>query len=286
MSIDIVPPVAHRHISRFINVDGIRTHYIEVGEGPNLVMLHGGEFGANAELCWEYLIPLLAPHFRIVAPDWLGFGQTAKVYDFENRRARMCWHMARFVEVMAIDKAHFVGNSMGGTLLLQMAAEKPCRLPIDRLISISGGGFLPDNAHRQSLLDYDGTEESMARVLEAIFDNPVWYSDPAYIKRRHEISIAPGAWESVAAARFRSPSDPLRSEFGNADTTPYGNIGAPVLVIAGARDKLRLPGYANDMIRHMPNPKLALFEDGGHCPNIEQPEETAAVMLKFLLDQA
>lgn len=280
-----VPAVKHQHRSRFIEIDGIRTHYLEAGEGPPLVLLHSGEFGGNAELCWEYLIPLLAPHFRVIAPDWLGFGETAKVHDFESKRARMFWHMARFVEVMAIDKAHFVGNSMGGTFLLQMASERPCRLPIDRMVSISGGGFVPANEHRQRLLDYDGSEASMVQVLEAIFEDPVWYSDPAYIKRRHAISIAPGAWESIAAARFRSPSAPARSEFGNVDTTPYGNITAPTLIIAGARDKLRLPGYADELVSQIPGASLAVLEDGGHCPNIELPEETASLILPFLLNQ-
>ncbi len=280
-----VPAITHQHRSRFIEVDGIRTHYLEAGDGPPLVLLHSGEFGASAELSWEYMIPLLTAHFRIIAPDWLGFGKTAKIHDFESKRARMCWHIARFVEVMALDRAHFVGNSMGGTFLLQMASEQPCRLLIDRMVAISGGGFVPANAHRQRLLDYDGSETSMTEVLEAIFEEPVWYRDPAYIKRRHEISIAPGAWESVAAARFRSPVAPPRSDFGNVDTTPYGNITAPTLIIAGARDKLRLPGYADDLVRQIPGARLTLFEDAGHCPNIEQPEATAAALLEFLLDK-
>lgn len=280
-----VPPVSHVHRSRFIEVDGIRTHYLEAGEGPPLVLLHSGEFGGNAELCWEYLIPRLAPHFRVIAPDWLGFGQTDKVHDFVSKRARMFWHIARFVEVMALDKAHFAGNSMGATFLLQMASEAPCRLPIDRMISISGGGFVPANAFRERLLDYDGSEAAMAGLLEAIFENPVWYTDPAYIKRRHEISIAPGAWESIAAARFRSPVAPARSEFGNADTTPYGNISVPTLLITGARDRLRLPGYGDELVAKIPGGRLVTLREGGHCPNIEQPEEVAALMLDFLLDR-
>lgn len=282
-----VPKVPHQHRSRFIEVDGIRTHYLEAGEGPPLVLLHSGEFGGNAELSWEYMIPLLAPHFRVIAPDWLGFGETAKIHDFESKRARMFWHLARFIEVMAIDKAHFVGNSMGGTFLLQMASEQPCRLPIDRMVSIGGGGFVPANAYRQKLLDYDGSEGSMAEILEAIFDEPMWYRDPEYIKRRHAISIAPGAWESVAAARFRSPVAATRSDFGNVDTTPYANISVPTLIIAGARDKLRLPGYADELVGKIPGATLAMFENGGHCPNIEQPRETAEMILQFLLnDQA
>lgn len=286
MTYPTVPAVTHQHRSRFIDVDGIRTHYLDAGDGPPLVLFHSGEFGGNAELSWEYLIPLLAPHFRIIAPDWLGFGETAKIHDFESKRARMFWHMARFVEVMALDKAHFVGNSMGAAFLLQMASEQPCRLPIDRMVAISGGGFVPMNTHRQRLLDYDGSEASMAQVLEAIFGDAVWYSDPAYIKRRHAISIAPGAWESVAAARFRSPNTPARSEFGNADTTPYGNIAVPTLIIAGAQDKLRLPGYADELASQIPGASVAVIEDGGHCPNIEQPEETAALILGFLLNKA
>ncbi len=43
--------------SRFIEVNGIRTHYLEAGDRPPLVLLHSGEFGGSAELCWEYLIP-------------------------------------------------------------------------------------------------------------------------------------------------------------------------------------------------------------------------------------
>jgi alpha/beta hydrolase fold len=79
-----VPPVERVHRSRFIEVDGMRTHYLEAGEGPPVVLLHSGEFGGCAELSWEYLIPDLAQHFRVIAPDWLGFGQTAKVHDFES----------------------------------------------------------------------------------------------------------------------------------------------------------------------------------------------------------
>ena len=126
----------------------------------------------------------------------------------------------------------------------------------------------------------------MAQVLEAIFEDPVWYRDPDYIKRRHAISIAPGAWESIAAARFRAPTAAARSEFGNVDTTPYGNITAPTLIIAGARDKLRLPGYAAELVSQIPGASLALLENGGHCPNIERPEETAGLILRFLLDKS
>ena len=78
-----VPAVERVHRSCFVEVDGIRTHYLEAGGGDPVVLLHSGEFGGCAELSWEYMIPHLAPHFRVIAPDWLGFGGTAKIHDFE-----------------------------------------------------------------------------------------------------------------------------------------------------------------------------------------------------------
>jgi pimeloyl-ACP methyl ester carboxylesterase len=64
---------------RFIEVDGIRTHYLEAGEGRPVVLLHSGEFGGCAELRWEFTLPKLAELYRVIAPDWLGFGETDKL---------------------------------------------------------------------------------------------------------------------------------------------------------------------------------------------------------------
>jgi pimeloyl-ACP methyl ester carboxylesterase len=260
----------------------MRTHYLEAGEGPPVVLLHSGEFGGCAELSWEYLIPGLAPHFRVIAPDWLGFGQTAKVHDFESKRARMMWHLVRFIQIMALDRVHFIGNSMGATFLLALAAETPCRLPIDRLVAISGGGFMPDNEHRRSLLSYDGSSEAMVSLLKAIFEDSVWYDDSAYVERRRRLSLLPGAWESVAAARFKSPVTEARSEFGQPDPIPYSNIAVPTLLIAGAKDRLREPGYARTVAAKIPNGHSVVLEECGHCPQIERPKLVAGHLMTFL----
>ena len=63
--------------SKFVLVDGMRTHYFEGGRGPAVVLLHSGEFGGCAELSWEFSLPALAEHFHVIAPDWLGFGESA-----------------------------------------------------------------------------------------------------------------------------------------------------------------------------------------------------------------
>jgi pimeloyl-ACP methyl ester carboxylesterase len=277
-----VPSVRSVHRSRFAEVDGMRTHYLDAGDGPPIVLLHSGEFGGCAEISWEYLIPHLAENYRVIAPDWLGFGQTAKVHDFESKRGRMMSHMVRFVQLMALERAHFVGNSMGATFLLALAAETPCRLPIDRLVAISGGGFMPDNEFRRNLLAYDGSKEAMVALLQAVFHDRVWYRDADYVERRRQLSLMPGAWESVAASRFKSPMAETRTEFGQADVTPYERITVPTLLIAGALDRLRVEGYAGLVAERLPLGEALVLPECGHCPNIEQAELVGRYIVEFL----
>ncbi len=64
--------------SRYLDVGGIRTHYLDAGDGPAVVLLHSGEFGGSAELCWEFNIGPLAGDFRVIAPDWRGTCSTSR----------------------------------------------------------------------------------------------------------------------------------------------------------------------------------------------------------------
>jgi pimeloyl-ACP methyl ester carboxylesterase len=277
----VPPPPSPAWRSGFAIVDGVRTHYLEGGEGPPLVLLHSGEFGGCAELSWEYLFAGLAERHRVIAPDWLGFGQTEKIHDFGGKRRRMLIHMRRFLEAMAIERADFIGNSMGATWLVQEAAAVPTRLPVDRIVAISGAGFVPDNESRRATLDYDCTLDGMRRLLAAIFYEERWHLDSDYVERRHALSIEAGAWESVAAARFKSPVTPPRSEFGQKDETVYEDLRAPTLLIAGLEDKLREPGYAKGLAARIADCRLVELADCGHCPNIEHPKQVLTAIEDF-----
>ncbi|WP_167504664.1 alpha/beta fold hydrolase [Streptomyces malaysiensis] len=264
----------------------MRTHFLEAGDGPPLVLLHSGEFGGCAELSWEYLIGPLSEHFRVVAPDWLGYGGTDKIHDFGGKRGRMLAHLRRFLEVMDIDNADFIGNSMGATWLTQEAALAPPGLPVKRIVVLSGAGFVPDNEYRRMTLEYDGTPEGMRRLLTAVFSDPVWFTDPSYVERRNAVATAPGAWEAVAAARFKSPLVPPRSSHGQPDRTEYELIAAPTLLIAGQEDKLREPGYAAELAARIKDCELVVIPGCGHCPNIERPDVVLAHTLRFLMSPA
>jgi pimeloyl-ACP methyl ester carboxylesterase len=267
--------------SRYVDVGGIRTHYLDAGDGPPVVLLHSGEFGASAELTWEHNIPALSERFRVIAPDWLGFGRTDKLHDFVSGSDRRLRHMAAFLRTIAIERAAFVGCSMGGTVLVKEAARCACRLPISRLAIISGGGFVPDNEHRRAMLEYDGTHEAMRRLLRATFADAAFSEDEEYVDRRVRASLQPGAWEAVAAARLKAPNLPPRSQFGQEDTTPYEAVPFPALVIAGGADRLREPGYEQAM-RRIPDVDIHVVPDAGHLVNLERPDVVNELLLAFL----
>ncbi len=168
---------------RSVVVDGLATGYLEAGAGDPVVLLHGGEFGASAELGWECTIAAVAAHYRVLAPDMLGYGNSAKVVDFVDGRGMRIRHVARFCEVMNVESAHFVGNSMGAINLLTDVTSADPVLPVASLTLICGGGEIQRNEHANALFDYDGTVDAMRRIVTALFFDPGYPADDDYVGR-------------------------------------------------------------------------------------------------------
>jgi len=263
-------------------IDGLETAYYEAGAGPTVVLLHGGEHGANAELAWEFNFGVLAKEFHVLAPDWLGFGKSAKVHDFVLGAQRRLLHLRRFLEEKRITKADFIGCSMGGAIVVRALATDQSFFPARSLTLIGAGGHAPDNQYRRALLNYDCTVAGMRKVIEALFYEKSWPDNSAYVQRRFESSISPGAWECSEAARLKNPLLPQRSEFGQIDTTPYERVICPVLVIGGQRDKLKDPSYGLELAKRFPDCEVQMIRDSGHYPNIERASEVNEILLRFL----
>ncbi|OBK50051.1 alpha/beta hydrolase [Mycobacterium gordonae] len=262
-----------------VEIDGLATSYLEAGSGEPVVLLHGGEFGASAELGWERNIGALAAHHRVLAPDQLGFGQSAKVIDFANSRAMRIRHVARFCEVLGVESAHFAGNSMGAINLLVDATSEAPLLPVRSMAIICGGGEIQQNHHFEALQSYDATLPAMRNIVEALFYNAAYPTDEDYVWRRFESSTAPGAWEAVAAARFRRPNAPSPSAPTSARA--YERIRVPTLVIEGGGDKLLPPGWAAQIAGQIDGGRSVVIDDAGHCPQIEQAALVNALLVEF-----
>jgi pimeloyl-ACP methyl ester carboxylesterase len=261
-----------------ILVDGMRTHYLEAGNGFPVVLLHSGEFGACAELSWEFTIPALALHFHVIAPDWLGFGESAKIFSFEDMRGLRARHIASLLQQLRIERAHFIGNSMGGGMLADVAAQDQPIWPIEKMILASAGGFAPVNDARKVLNSYDGSRDQMRRILETTLLVSPLRSDEAYLDRRHRLSLVPGSWECTAAARFRRPG----AKSAEREETNYRNIRRPTLIVAGGKDPLREPGYATALQQEIADSELVVFPEAGHFPHLDYPDRFNKIVIEFL----
>ena len=116
-------------VARFVDAAGLRTRYLEAGSGAPLVLIHGGGAGADSVGNWKGSMPSLRGTSRSLALDMVGFGDTAKPdpAGFEYSQAARVDHLRGFLEALDIERASFIGNSMGGATALGLAAASPAR---------------------------------------------------------------------------------------------------------------------------------------------------------------
>lgn len=264
--------------SKYVMVGNIRTHYLEAGEGEPLILIHSGEYGGSAENSWEYNIEALSKHFHVYALDMVGFGHTDKLFNFDDPQAFRLNHIREFMQVMCINEASFMGSSVGGGMLLAVAAQEQPILPIKKLIVISGGGPIDLEAFG-ILTKYDCTKEYMEKVLDLIFYEDKWKSGE-YLEKRYESSLIPGAWEAASAARLKSPVAKEKERH----IPDYGKIKVPVLICGGENDKLKYPDYAEKLQSSIPNSQAKMFGKCRHNAHIEHAEEFNELALEFLLN--
>ena len=120
----------------------------------------------------------------------------------------------------------------------------------------------------------------MRSIVEALFYDAGYPDDEDYVRRRHESSTAPGAWEAVAAARFRRPGSTRPPTPSTARA--YERIGVPTLVIEGGEDKLLPSGWAAEIAKQIDGARSAVVAGAGHCPQIEQASAVNELLLEFL----
>jgi pimeloyl-ACP methyl ester carboxylesterase len=191
-------------------------------------------------------------------------------------------HVARFCELLGVDAAHFVGNSMGAVNLLTDGTSDAPLLPMRSLVIICGGGEIQQNRHFEALQHYDATLPAMRRIVSALFHDPAFAADDDYVRRRYESSTAPGAWEAVAAARFRRPG--AGPTAGPSGARRYERIQVPTLVVEGGDDKLLPPRWAARLAREIDGARSVVVGGAGHCPQIEQPGAVDGLLLEFLAE--
>ncbi|MFP6745427.1 MAG: alpha/beta hydrolase, partial [Alphaproteobacteria bacterium] len=125
-----------------VDAGGVKTFYLEKGEGPVMVLMHGSSIAIDARVTWFKTIDALADRFRVIAFDQVGFGHTEMPgrgrYLGRLERAR---HAVDFLDALNLDDVVLVGHSEGGFIATQIAITQPHR--IAKLVVVTSGGTAP-----------------------------------------------------------------------------------------------------------------------------------------------
>lgn len=266
---------------RIITVGDIRTQFLEAGSGPHLVLLHGGEYGASAEITWRYSIRELAEHFHIIAPDMLGWGGTDKIYSFSDPAGYRIRHLERFLETLGVGKAFFVGNSAGGGTILRASVLDLVPFHIEKMVTICGNASVFKTVSQADLENYTPSLENMRKIVKLLFHDPRWHT-PEVIQERYEASIIPGAWEALSAARLRSPAHQARST-AEEFVKKLAQLKIPLLLMSCEHDPLNQKDWDVNFQKIVPGSQVHRFMHSAHEPQIEETEEFNRVLVEFLL---
>jgi len=265
--------------SHFIDAGGIRTHYLEAGEGLPLVLVHGGGAGADSWGNWKDCIPLLATRYRVIAPDMVGFGKTDKpspdsyTYDQPGRNR----HMADFLRAMGLSGVAYVGNSMGGATGIGVATDAP-ELIGQMVLMGSAGLPIPPKPSPELMhnLKYDFTMEGMRRVIGGL-TAPGFVPEEEMVKYRYDLVGQPDAKAALAAINAETRNGTL-----NYPEDVVASIKQPVLVVNGKQDGVSIMPRALRFLDLIENSWGYIVPHCGHWAMIEATEDFCAAVLLFL----
>ncbi len=264
--------------SRYLEVGGIRTHYLEAGAGPTLLLIHGGGAGADAWGNWRGCIPLYSKDFHVVAVDMVGFGRTDKPdpahfgYSQEDRNV----HMAAFIEKLGVGAVNLIGNSMGGATTLGVAMRRPDL--VRRMVLMGSAGIAVDNPDPEArkALAFDFTREGMRRLMGALA-GPRYVIDEQLVDYRLALACEPAARAALLAMRT--------GKLAYADSA-VAAIKVPTLVVGGKLDRIAVPARIYRFLELLENSWGFIVPHCGHWVMMEAPEAFTAVTSAFFRQEA
>jgi len=272
-------------ISRTVRTKNWAIHVNEVGSGHPVVLLHGGGPGATGWSNYAPNIEALSRHFRVIAPDMPGWGDSDEV-DFATLD-----HVDVLVELLdtlGIDKAAFVGNSMGGHNSIRFAVAHPDR--ISHLITMGpplrpgpilfGAGDGPTEGLKIMNQTYaDAGEAGMKRLVEIMVYDKARFASPELIKQRSTSALKRP--EHLANVLAGMPGAPIPIWI---DPYSVRGITAPSLLIHGRDDRVVSYESTLFLVTNISNSRAVLMNRCGHWAQLEHADEFNRLVTDFILN--
>lgn len=269
-----------------IELHGQLYTYRVAGSGPLIVLLHGI---AGSSAAWVPLIPRLSGQHKVIAPDLIGHGESAKPPGDYSLGAYA--NLVRdLLEALGEGRCTIVGHSLGGGVAMQFAYQYPERC--ERLVLVSSGGL---------------GREVHPLLRSAVLPGAGWVLPRLTVAAAHGISAVVRAagrvglrassdleetWRSFAAladpqaqhaflTTLRGILD-LGGQRVSAIDKLYLTTDLPTLIVWGERDRLIPVAHAERAHEITPRSRLEIFPGAGHYPHLDDPERFAVVLLDFI----
>ena len=270
----------------YLDLHGERIAYRDAGAGEALLLIHGM---AGSSATWRAIIPELSKKYRVVAPDLLGHGESAKPRGDYSLGAFAAW-LRDLLDELGISRATVIGQSLGGGVAMQFTYQH--RDYCQRLVLISSGGLGPDLNWILRVLSAPGAE----LVLPVVAPQPVlnlgnklgsWLASAGIQSPRAGemwsayCSLADRPTRQAFLRTLRSVVD-YRGQAVSALGKIHVSHGLPTLLIWGEEDRI-IPvahGYAaHDAV---PGSRLEVLPGVGHFPHVEAPTAVVDILDDFI----
>lgn len=260
----------------FATVDGTRVRYIDVGQGPAVVLVHG--FASSLET-WAGVIPALSQKHRVIALDLKGFGWTDRPEgDYSpEAQAQLILHL---MDQRGVDRASIVAHSWGASVALAAALAAPQQ--VSRLALYDAWVYeeqLPpffhwarSNGVGEMLFGLYYKERADEKMALAFFDKS--YVTEQLVDAVESAMDRPGTVAAALAA--------VRGQNYAAIQQRYRNITQPTLLLWGREDIVTTAAFGERLSRDLPSSKLIVYPRCGHFPMIEASAASNRDLVSFL----
>lgn len=251
-------------LDQFAELDnGLRLHYLDVGEGPVVVWLHGSGPGASGYSNFKGNYPAFAEAgFRNIVLDLPGFGRSDKPADVHYDLDFFVSNLNTFLKTIGVARCTLLGNSLGGAIALGQALAHP--ETVERLILMAPGGV----EARETYFRMEG----IMRMVETFAKGPM---GPA--EMRHVMSLQvfdPGMLDDEiinerAAIAPLQPANLFSTMMVPDMTARLHEISAPIFGFWGTNDRFNPHTGALKVIENAPDARMILLNQCGHWVQVE-----------------
>ena len=266
--------------ANFVQIDGVRVRYVDEGEGPPVVLIHGF---ASAIENWTRVIPKLKGSHRVIALDLKGFGWTDRPEGDYSPQAE-----ARLVlglmDKLGVERAAVVAHSWGASVALAMALQAPDR--VSRLALYDAWIYESQQPSFFLWSRADGLGELLVgayydqrpddRMTSAFFNKE---AIPEQLIDEVEDALERPGTKAAALAAIRG------QRFTELEGR-YGDIEVPALLLWGREDEVTPVSVGEQLVRHLRDARLLVYERCGHFPMIEAEASSTRDLIAFLAEGA